>query len=207
MERPWNPGDMTGSGYFRRCDGRNDEGKQVKSGWRKKRIAMTNNQRKPSSIGTADVRGIQEALEQMMPKSLDDIVRKNRDVLQLGLATAGELAVLAATIEPGHSRDTIEEWRIVAFRAIGPRSDADMAGILSRSLSLLGRAAGMRCPWITSAVTQIDIDAGLVRTRNSLYRLGARGEGEPPQDDLICVCAAMHKCGVGELIGAPAFFY
>jgi hypothetical protein len=168
---------------------------------------MTSDRRKRGSTNAADVRGIQETLEHMIPKSLDDIVRKSRDRFQIALATAEELAGLAATIEAGPIRDTITEWRIIAFRAIGLSVDAQTQAVSRSLLLLLGRAAGTRCPWITSAVTEIDFDRRLVRTQNSLYRLGARGEGEPPQEDLICVCAATHRWGVGKRIGAPAFFY
>ena len=168
---------------------------------------MTSDRRKRGSTNAADVRGIQETLEHMIPKSLDDIVRKSRDRFQIALATVEELAGLAATIEAGPIRDTITEWRIIAFRAIGLSVDAQTQAVSRSLLLLLGRAAGTRCPWITSAVTEIDIDRRLVRTQNSVYRLGARGEGEPPQEDLICVCAATHRWGVGKRIGAPAFFY
>jgi hypothetical protein len=88
-----------------------------------------------------------------------------------------------------------------ALARMFPKSLDDIVRQSRSRLSLLGRAAGMRCPWITSEVREIDIDARLVRTRNSLYRLGARGEGEPPQEDLICVCAATHQWGCGALIG------
>jgi hypothetical protein len=168
-------------------------------------IPMTDH--RSASLSEADVSEIREALERMIPRSLEDIVRKSRDQFQIALATAEELAVLAAAIEAGPIRDTIADWRIIAFRAIGLAVDAQTEAVSRSRLSLLGRAAGMRCPWITSEVTEIDIDGRLVRTRNSLYRLGARGEGEPPQEDLICVCAATHSWGFGRLIGAPAFFY
>jgi hypothetical protein len=162
---------------------------------------------KSGSLSEADVSEVREALEQMIPKSLDDVVRKSRGQFQIGLATAEELTLLAATIGDGPIRDTIAEWRIIAFRAIGLAVGAQTHAVSRSRLLLLGRAAGMRCPWITSAVTGIDLDGRLVRTQNSVYRLGARGEGEPPQEDLICVCAATHSWGVGKLIGAPAFFY
>jgi hypothetical protein len=168
-------------------------------------IPMTDD--KSGSLSPMDVSAIQQALERMFPKSLDDIVRRSRDRFQIGLATAEELALLAATVEDGPIRDTIAEWRIIAFRPIGLGVDARTAAASRSRLSLLGRAVGLRCPWITSEVREIDIDAHLVRTRNSLYRLGARGEGEPPQEDLICVCAATYQWGFGALIGAPAFFY
>jgi hypothetical protein len=170
-------------------------------------IPMTDHRRPSDSRSEADVSEIREALERMIPRSLEDIVRKARDQFQIGLATAEEMAVLAATVEAGPIRDTITEWRIIAFRAISLSVDAQTQAVSRSLLLLLGRAAGTRCPWITSAVTEIDIDRRLVRTQNSLYRLGARGEGEPPQEDLICVCAATHRWGVGKRIGAPAFFY
>ncbi len=169
---------------------------------------MTSDKRERGSLSAVDRAGIEEALEQMIPKSLDDIVRSSRDVLQIGLAMPDELAIRATAIEPDRgTRDTIEQWRIISFRTIGLRPDTGLEGILSSRLSLLGRAVGTRGSWLTSEVVQIDVDGGLVLTRNSLYRLGSRGEGEPPPDDLIYVCAVMHGWGVGDLVGAPSFFY
>ncbi len=168
---------------------------------------MTDDRRKSRSFSEADGSGIRKALEQMMPKSLDDIVRRSRDRVQIGLAMAEELAALAATVEPGPIRDTMAEWRIIAIRTIDPSIDARTTAVSRSHLSLLGWAAGMRCPRLTSEIAQIDISGRLVRTRNSLYRLGSRGEGEPPQEHLICVCAATHSWGFGGVIGAPAFFY
>jgi hypothetical protein len=169
---------------------------------------MTSDKRERGSLSAVDRAGIEEALEQMIPKSLDDVVRKNRNAFQIGLATPTEIAIRGTVIKPDRdTRDTIEQWNIIAFRTLGLRPDTGLEGILSSRLSLLGRAAGTRGSWLTSEVVQIDVDGGLVLTRNSLYRLGSRGEGEPPPDDLICVCAVMHSWGIGELIGAPGFFY
>jgi hypothetical protein len=60
---------------------------------------------------------------------------------------------------------------------------------------------------MTSEFVMLDINRGLCRTRNSLYRLGFPGEREPSQEDLICICATVHKWEVGRAIGAPEFFY
>jgi hypothetical protein len=100
-------------------------------------------------------------------------------------------------IEPGQTLDTIDEWRIIAIRQVGAPP----------LLSLLGRTVGMGGVRMTSEIAGLDVNRGLCRTRNSLYRLGFPGEGEPPQEDLICVCAILHRWGVGRLIGAPEFFY
>src|SRR5260221_3833018 len=119
-------------------------------------IPMTDH--KSGSLSEAEVSEIREALERMIPKSLEDIVRKSRDQFQIGLATAEELAVLAATIEAGPIRDTITEWRIIAVRSIGLAVGAQTPPVSRSRLSLLGRAAGMGCPRVTSAVTEIDLD-------------------------------------------------
>src|SRR5260221_8398722 len=81
-------------------------------------IPMTDHRRPSDSRSEADVSEIREPLERMIPRSLEDIVRKARDQFQIGLATAEEMAVLAATVQAGPIRDTITEWRTIAFRAI-----------------------------------------------------------------------------------------
>jgi len=114
----------------------------------------------------------------MIPRSLDDIVRVNRDCFQIGSATADEVAVRIAKIELRRTRDTIDSWRIIAFRTLNLQSNADSGRVVGNGqLSLLGRAVGLRCTRITSEVLQIDVDNGLVQTRNSLYRLGVKGTG------------------------------
>jgi hypothetical protein len=60
---------------------------------------------------------------------------------------------------------------------------------------------------MTSDIAMLDVTRGLCRTRNSLYRLRVPGVGEPPSDDLIFVCAMVHKWGFGRVIGAPAFLF
>jgi hypothetical protein len=140
---------------------------------------------------------IQQVLAEMIPSSLDDIVRKNRDQVQIGLATIEEIAAREGAIEPGPALDTIDEWRVVAIRQLGSQP----------MLSLLGRVVGTGVRRMTSRIAVLDVARGLCRTRNSLYPLGFPGEGEPPPEDLICVCAILHRWGVGRLIGAPEFFY
>jgi hypothetical protein len=44
---------------------------------------------------------IQQVIAEMIPSSLDDIVRLNRDQVQIGLATLDELTTLEGAIEPG----------------------------------------------------------------------------------------------------------
>jgi hypothetical protein len=68
-------------------------------------------------------------------------------------------------------------------------------------------AIGARAGWVTSEIQRIDLERGLVRTRNSLYKLGRPGGGEPPTEDLAVLCAVLHEWGVGDFLGTPHFFF
>ncbi len=150
---------------------------------------------------------LDEVFDSLFPKSLDDIVRKNREHFQIGLAKAEEFASRVAKIEPGRSVDTIDQWRLVAFRAPPPRLRFEREMSDKVHLSLLGEAVKARQIWTTSEVMQIDVEGGFARTQNSLYKLGIKGKGEPPREHLICVAAATHSWGWGTFIAAPEFFY
>jgi hypothetical protein len=163
---------------------------------------------KSAPLDVGDATSIEEALENLFPRSLDDIVRINRDRYQIGLATPDELAALVGSVDLGRVKSTLDEWRFVAFRNVASDSAPGRDRALSDvSLSLLGRDAERRGLCITSQVRRIDRSSGLVMTRNSIYRLGSHGAGEPPSDHLIHVAAVTHSWGFGDLIGAPAFFY
>lgn len=163
-------------------------------------------QRRYGSLREQDASALREAVELLIPKSLDDLVRKARDHFQIGLATSGEMAALAAPIGFGRVRDTISGWRIVAFRDLDPTGDAQTPASVSH-LSLLGDVIELGGLILTSNIAQIDLVAGLVRTRNSIYRLGARGEGEPPLEQLLFVCAMTHRWGWGHHLGIPHILY
>jgi hypothetical protein len=164
---------------------------------------MVHDEKRNAPFGDTD---LVQALEKLMPRSLDDVVRANRDSFQIGLATADEIRRLTDSIEPAGTKSTIDDWRIIAFRTLkpGPNSGRVVARTL---LSMLGRSSRTNRSLITSEVVKIDFESGLVRTLNSLYKIGVEGEGEPPSDDLIHLCATTHTWGFGKIIGAPAFFY
>ena len=87
---------------------------------------MSNDMPPQPPFSETDAIGIRDALARMIPRSLDDVVRKHRELVQIGLATAEEIAVRTKRVGLGHSRDTIENWRIVAYRAgvtgFGPKA-------------------------------------------------------------------------------------
>jgi hypothetical protein len=144
---------------------------------------------------------LQNALNELIPRSLDDIIRANRDKYQMRLADDRELAMLPdfATAFDGRpeKRDPIEDWYIVRLEAKNGREGyAYMVGFRR------GNA------FITSNVKAIEHkgETGLVLTKNSLYQLGKKGIGEPNQVLLIHICATLWEWGSGRLLGVPQFF-
>ena len=100
-----------------------------------------------------------ETVQAMIPKSLDDIVRKNRDRFAIRFATPADLEPLRG--EPLEGAGTpITRWSLIAL--IGG------AGQMV-SVHLGGINPVMDRTWMTSIVDCIDGD--LVQTKNSLYRL------------------------------------
>ena len=148
-----------------------------------------------SDIGTT--------LEKLIPKSLDEIIRNHRDDISLRLSTSEDFAALSpmvASIEQQKSvRATINEWRIVCF-VIRPELGTNF-------LVLTGFNQEMGCVWNTSHIVSIDFENHLVLTKNSLYRLGSKGEGEPDSHIIMHICAFLHSWGAGPYLGVLNVFY
>ena len=139
-----------------------------------------------------------QQINDLIPKSLDDIIRQNRDQAELCLATDAEIMALHDEIRPGPVKDWMEDWRFITLHVMSTRD----AQVMLLGHTSIGHAR------ITSVVRQIDLDRQLVVTNSgSLYRLGRPGEGEPPFYHLAMVCAAFHSWGFGRHLGVPHFFY
>lgn len=139
-------------------------------------------------------------ISNLIPKSLDDIVRRNRELVELRLATRAEIQTLEKSIENlHHEKDLIEDWRLICL------SEKKSNRV---QLTLLGNSAENKSAWITSSIASIDFKQNIVLTNSgSIYKLGESGQGEPTTEHLMCVCAALHLWGMGTFLGAPEFFY
>lgn len=141
-----------------------------------------------------------KTLQELIPKTLDEVIQANRDRCQLALATDRELDALASDIEDTGCRHTLTHWQIVVIH-ITARD-----GTRAASPRLVGRVLETNQPWMTSEIMGIDAAKGLVRTANSNYRVvGPRVEER--ELDLMHICATLNAWGVGPLLGVPPFFY
>jgi len=140
-------------------------------------------------------------LQDLIPKSLDDVVRANRDKFRLAFATDEEMQSLERGISVDQpARHAIEGWNILMMHAT--------AGGQTQSVAkLLGTVEGSGQCWITSMVKAIDRETGLVQTENSIYRVVGPRSFEPSAHLLLHVCVFLNQRGVGPFLGIPAFFY
>lgn len=130
-----------------------------------------------------------EDILSQVPRRLDDIVRRNRDLFEIGLATASELAAATGDVDSvGAPRGLIDGWHVIAFRDLS---------IGEASLHMLGyiRPGTGR---ITSDVVVLAADRSRVRTRNSLYLLGSPAVGEPDLPLLLLVAAVLRHWGIDQ---------
>jgi hypothetical protein len=139
-------------------------------------------------------------LQDLVPKSLDDIVRANRDKFRLAFATDEEMKSLERDIPSGGPvRHTLDGWNVLMMHATA-------GGKVLSVPKLLGSVEGTGQCWITSTVKGIDLDTGLVQTENSIYCVVGPRLFEPSMHLLIHVCVFLNQRGVGPFLGIPAFF-
>lgn len=137
------------------------------------------------------------AIQALIPKSLDDVIRKNREHFQLRLTTDEEIFDLYKTITPNEPKDIVDDWNLITLHS----ADGSITW-------LLGDVRRKGRPRITSDVTGINFDRSFITTRSgSLYQLGNHKNGPPTQEELFLVCATFHHWGFGAGLGVPHFFY
>lgn len=140
------------------------------------------------------------ALEKALPKSLNDIVRRNQDRFEVREANGYDLAELRSLLYvPAplpQIRAVIDNWRLILLQV------DDQSAIY-----LQGYNRNERCVWMTSAVNAVDFEGMRVLTSNSLYELGREGEGEPTLNDLMHISYTFNRWGFGQYFDAPHVYY
>ena len=151
---------------------------------------------------------VEETLKAIMPSSLDDVIRKNRDMASLRFSTEDDLRVLRATIpvdthgtRPNPYAIPISTWVFVTYDV---HASEEMK---QRTVHLLGLNEEQGHTWCTSPVQRLDRGTGLLTTRSgTLYRLSGP-QGAPEKLDLLRLCGYLHKTQAGTVLGVPHIFY
>lgn len=135
-----------------------------------------------------------QALEQLIPQSLDDIIRLNRDKAQLYLSKEDELDVLRGPVVLGMPKAHISSWAFITMHLL--KEEASF-------VHLVGFNQAEHASWMTSFVTGID-DRRVMTKRGSLYELVGEGDSNV---DLPCICATLHHWKLGTFLGVPHFCF
>jgi hypothetical protein len=141
-----------------------------------------------------DRNDIELHLNQIMPASLDDIIRLNRHMAKLYLTNPAEIDALRASLPIQAAKATISHWALITM--FFTKSGEAM-------VYLTGFNEERGCSWMTSRVTAFDGDALLTKS-GSLYRLKGDSTDSP---DLPQICASLNSWGVGPTLGVPKFFF
>ncbi|MDE2599014.1 MAG: hypothetical protein KGL40_05265 [Rhodocyclaceae bacterium] len=137
---------------------------------------------------------LEDKLTQLLPQSLDDIIRSNRDKAELHFSTDEEINPLCCPIVGGLAKGRIADWAFITLCITETQQHL---------VYLVGFNQTEKCTWMTSVVT--GIGHGKVTTaRGSIYEL----VGDSTLDvDLLHICATFHLWGVGRYLGMPHIFY
>lgn len=144
--------------------------------------------------------GITKLIE-LVPKSLDDIIRKNRNELKLEYVIPDELSTLNQPFKITNLKGTIEDAFL--YKRI-------ISGNEIEHIFLVGfmKLEDDRVAYHTSPLKLIDLENRAVLTNSgSHYMITNFSNHNPIQDLLIHICVVAHRDGWGEHFDVPHFFY
>lgn len=137
---------------------------------------------------------VAQQLEPMIPTSLDDIIRINRDQVTAYMTTAAEIEALKGIVPLQFVKGELSDWAFITFFLV--RTGLPM-------VYLTGFNSAEHSRWMTSLVVAIDGDA-VATTSGSVYKL----KGDKSEIlDLSHICATLNAWGVGRMLGVPRFFF
>ncbi len=141
-----------------------------------------------------------EALDRLIPKTLDTVVTQHRDHAELRIATPADLKPLHAIIpHNAHLAQDVERWTLVTLDWHPPHDEHRVWTVL------LGYNRAKGSEWHTSKIERYDPGSGcLVTHSGTLYRAVGPPSDEP---DLLRVCAVLHGMNVGRYLGVMHIYY
>ena len=139
------------------------------------------------------------ALDELIPKTLDAVIRLHRDEAELRIASDADLKQWRARVPNDGTAQDVSSWTLVTFDWHRPGSAPVVDTIL------VGNHVEEGPGWRTSPVRQFDKRTKCLRTHSgTLYHLKGPGSNEP---DLFRLCAWLHRVGLGAYLGVMHIFY
>jgi hypothetical protein len=151
-------------------------------------------------MSTEQDKAFSEALDRLIPKSLDTVITQNRNHAELRVATPVDLEPLRAIVPYNeHLVQTIENWTLITLDWHPPHDEHRVWTML------LGYNRSRGEEWHTSKLERYDPGTGcLITYSGTLYRVVGPSSDDP---DLLRVCAVLHGMRVGKYLGAMHIYY
>jgi hypothetical protein len=149
-------------------------------------------------VGAELLRVIGMRVEAVELSCLGDVLRA-QEYASLYLSTQTQIKDLAWPVQSRNVKGEMSDWRFLSLQI----DHAEQSGL---QILLIGDRGPNGIVTTTSPVMAVDLDEGLVKTMNSVYRLrmDARGVGEPSLKQLICLCQTFHSWGgLGRAFNVP----
>ncbi len=130
--------------------------------------------------------------------SIDDLIRRNRHLVELGIAGHEEIERVTGDVEFDVRSRELTTWRLLAVRDPQTRTT---------DLRLLGTRPLVPCGWITSSVTALSRDRKLCRTARELFVLDEHLDGPLAREELMVVATFVEESGLAEEFGLDAMLF
>jgi hypothetical protein len=141
---------------------------------------------------------LNDTLRSALPQSLDEIVTKNRDIMQLMYATAEDLDKINANIPVTNLKGNLTDAFI--YKRIVPSKNKEV-------LCLVGFKEG-QWAYHTSEVVAYDVANNVALTGSGSHYVVKNIKTESPDLLLLLhICYMFHRDGIGNYFGAAPVFY
>lgn len=138
----------------------------------------------------------------LIPKSLDDIVRKNRHLLQLEYANSDDVLKLTKRIETSSLKGTLVDAFL--YKRLTKLSEVEPICAVGYLITDSGKIA-----FHTSQVVGVDNDQKVIATAlGSHYKIESLSDTQNTDSTLLLhLCHVAHRDGWGAHFGIPEIYY
>lgn len=141
---------------------------------------------------------LNDTLEALLPKELDDIITQNRHMMQLGYASAEDLAKMHADIPITNLRGVLTQAFV--YKRIVPSKNAEI-------FCLVGFNNDQEAFHTSQVVAYDNVNNVALTASGSHYVVESFKTGAPDLLLLLHICYMFHRDGIGNYFGARPVFY
>lgn len=141
---------------------------------------------------------LNDSIDAVLPKELDDIITQNRDIMQLEYASAEDLTKMHTDIPVTNLRGVLNQAFI--YKRIVPSKNAEI-------FCLVGFNADQEAFHTSQVVAYDNVNNVALTASGSHYVVETFKNGAPDLLLLRHICYIFHRDGIGNYLGVTSIFY